>query len=176
MNEENSQNYNYYPRWMIRRDMPQVMNIENASFDFPWNDDDFIRCLRQRNFIGMVVENPKNLDEILGFMVYELHKNRLHILNFAVHPEYRRKRIGSDMVNKLKGKLSWQRRNRILTEVRENNLVGQLFFKSQDFKATSVLRNFYDDTYEDAYLMCYNHRGEEYEKLLTINRISRYAS
>ena len=169
MNKDNLQTYNYYPRWMIRRDMPEVIGIEKASYEFPWSEDDFIRCLRQRNHIGMVVENPKNCDEILGFMVYELHKNRLHILNLAVHPEYLRHRVGSAMVDKLKGKLSWQRRNKILTEVKENNLVGQLFFKSRVFRATSILRNFYEDSNEDGYIMCYNYNyGDE----LHVNRIS----
>jgi len=41
-------------RWMIRRDMPEVLDIESGSFEFPWSEEDFIRCLRQRNCIGMV--------------------------------------------------------------------------------------------------------------------------
>ena len=76
---------------MIRRDMPAVIGIENACFEFAWNEDDFIRCLRQRNCIGMVAEEE---DKVVGFMIYELHKNRLHILNFAVHPDHRRVGIG----------------------------------------------------------------------------------
>ena len=43
-------------RWMIRRDMSDVLEIENNSFEFPWFEEDFIRCLRQRNCIGMVAE------------------------------------------------------------------------------------------------------------------------
>ena len=43
-------------RWMIRRDMPEVLDIENQAFEFPWTEEDFIRCLRQRNCIGMVAE------------------------------------------------------------------------------------------------------------------------
>src|SRR5690348_2779098 len=41
-------------RWMIRRDMPEVMRTERASFEYSWTEDDFLRCLRQRNCIGMV--------------------------------------------------------------------------------------------------------------------------
>ena len=70
-------------RWMIRRDMPEVMRTERASFEYSWTEDDFLRCLRQRNCIGMVAETG---DSIIGFMIYELHKTRLHVLNFAVHP------------------------------------------------------------------------------------------
>ncbi|HEY2761555.1 MAG TPA: ribosomal protein S18-alanine N-acetyltransferase [Pirellulales bacterium] len=143
---------------MIRRDMPEVLAIESQCFEFPWGENDFLRCLRQRNCIGMVAEQD---DRVIGFMIYELHKSRLHILNFAVDSRYRRSGIGSHMVTKLIGKLSTQRRNRILLEVRETNLAAQLFFRSSGFRAVSVLREFYEDTPEDAYLMQYRFRSEE---------------
>jgi ribosomal-protein-alanine N-acetyltransferase len=57
------------------------------------------------------------------------------------------------MVQKLVSKLAYQRRNRIILEVRETNLAAQLFFKSLGFRATGVLRNFYEDSTEDAFLM-----------------------
>ena len=137
-------------RWMIRRDMPAVLSIEEASFEFPWSEEEFIRCLRQRNCIGMVAEKD---DEVVGFMIYELHKNRLHLMNFAVAPNLRRCSVGAAMVDKLISKLSMDRRNRILLEVRETNLDAQLFFKSLGFRAISVVRDFYEDTTEDAYVM-----------------------
>jgi ribosomal-protein-alanine N-acetyltransferase len=88
-------------------------------------------------------------------MIYELHKNRIHILSFAVHPDYRRQGIGRAMVDKLISKLAYQRRSRIVLEVRETNLDAQLFFRQLGFRATSVLRSFYEDTPEDAFLMQY---------------------
>lgn len=139
-------------RWMIRRDMSEVLDIERRSFEFPWFEEDFVRCLRQRNCIGMVAEHG---DRVVGFMIYELHKSRLHILNFAVAAEARRRGIGYQMIQKLIGKLSSERRTRITLEVRETNLSAQLFFKESGFLATSVLRDFYDDSTEDAYLMEY---------------------
>ena len=159
-------------RWMIRRDMEQVLDIEGASFEFPWSEEDFIRCLRQRNCIGMVAEQG---DNVLGFMIYELHKTRLHILNFAVDPTARRKGVGRQMIDKLVSKLSSQRRNRISLEVRETNLAAQLFFREGGFAATSVLRNFYDDSPEDAYLMQYYHQADEEEIIFTMNDSHRMA-
>ena len=137
---------------MIRRDMPEVLTIESQAFEFPWSEDDFVRCLRQRNCIGMVAEHN---ERVVGFMIYELHKNRLHILNFAVLDQVRRRGIGSQMVRKLVSKLSPQRRSRIMLEVRETNLPAQLFFKNLGFRAVSLLKDFYEDTTEDAYLMQY---------------------
>jgi len=160
-------------RWMIRRDMSEVLEIENRSFEFPWSEDDFVRCLRQRNCIGMVAEHD---ERVVGFMIYELHRTRLHILNFGVAPGFRRRKVGQQMVEKLVAKLSSQRRRRILLEVRETNLDAQLFFRKLGFRAISVLRDFYDDTTEDAYLMQYRYREPaSSESTLPVNRISRLA-
>jgi [ribosomal protein S18]-alanine N-acetyltransferase len=51
--------------------------------------------------------------------------------------------------------LSIERRDRILLEVRERNLPAQLFFRSLGYRAISVLKDFYEDSTEDAYLMQY---------------------
>ncbi|MFO0941070.1 MAG: ribosomal protein S18-alanine N-acetyltransferase [Pirellulales bacterium] len=127
-----------------------------SKLRIPLEEEEFICCLRQRNCIGMVAEMN---DEVVGFMIYELHKNRLHLLNFAVNPNLRRSGIGSAMMDKLAGKLSSDRRNRIVLEVRETNLDAQLFFKKLGFRAISVLRDFYEDTTEDAYLMQFRLSG-----------------
>jgi ribosomal-protein-alanine N-acetyltransferase len=159
-------------RWMIRRDMPEVLATEQASFEYAWSEEDFLRCLRQRNCIGMVAEQG---EKVVGFMIYELHKNKLHILNFAVHPGYRRAGVGIQMVNKLVSKLSSHRRTRITLEVRETNLTAQLFFRSQGFKAVKVLRAYYEDSGEDAFQMQYrlpDDTGEELEE--GVNRIAQY--
>ena len=137
-------------RWMIRRDMLEVLAIEQEAFEFPWSEDDFARCLRQRNCIGMVAEMS---DSIVAFTVYELHRSRLHVLNFAVLRSHRRLGVGTQMMAKLTAKLAPDRRNRIVLEVRETNLPAQLFFRSLGFRAVSVLRDFYQDSAEDAYLM-----------------------
>lgn len=144
-------------RWMIRRDMLDVIRIEGECFEFPWSDEDFVRCLRQRNCIGMVAEHD---DRVAGFMIYELHKTRIRVLNFAVAPEYQRRGVGSQMVAKLIAKLSAQQRSRVILEVRETNLGAQIFFRENGFRAVTILRNYYDDTPEDAYLMQFRWRHD----------------
>ena len=161
-------------RWMIRRDMPEVMRTERASFEYSWTEDDFLRCLRQRNCIGMVAEQG---DTVVGFMIYELHKTRLHLLNFAVHPSARRAGIGAMMVAKLVYKLTSHRRQKITLAVRERNLAAQVFFRSHGFKATRMLRNYYEDSGEDAYQMEY--RAAAFDLLdefggPPVNRVAQY--
>jgi ribosomal-protein-alanine N-acetyltransferase len=154
---EQQQEVRVHIRWLIRRDMPEVLAIEAQSFEYPWSDADFIRSLRQRNCIGMVAEHE---DRVVGFMIYELHKSRIHVLNFAVAEDCRRRGVGSQMIAKLCGKLSVQRRSRIVLAVRETNLAAQLFFRENGFRAVSVLRCYYADTPEDAYMMQYRYRPE----------------
>lgn len=160
-------------RWLIRRDMAEVLEIERASFDNAWTEEDFLCCLRQRNCIGMVAEHDQR---VVGFIIYELHKARLRVLNIAVDPEFRRQAVGTQMIGRLVEKLSQQRRREIVLEVRESNLPAQLFYKSLGFLAVCVLRRHYDDTEEDAYVMRY--RLHEQDRLPAEfsprNRISEY--
>ena len=160
-------------RWMIRRDMPEVLAIEHASFEFPWCEEEFLRVLRQRNCIGMVAEQG---EKVVGFMIYELHKAKLQVLNFAVSPEFRRQGVGHQMIAKLVGKLSSHRRTKITLAVRERNLAAQMFFKAQDFRASKVLRNYYEDSGEDAFLMEYRVGGEDDADGWdgAVNRIAQY--
>lgn len=159
-------------RWMIRRDMPEVLQAEQESFEYSWTEEDFLRCLRQRNCIGIVAEQG---EKVVGFMIYELHKSKLHILNFAVSPGQRRSGVGAQMVAKLISKLSSHRRTRITLEVRETNLAAQLFFRQQGFRAVRVLRAYYEDSGEDAFLMQYRiaeDTGEDADD--AVNRIAQF--
>jgi len=140
-------------RWMLRRDLPEVLWIESAAFEFPWSKADFIRCLRHRNCIGIVAEDG---NQVVGFMVYALQRTRIHFLNFAVHPAFRRLGVGRQMVAHRKAKLSEQRRTRITLEVRERNLDAQLFFRSMGFRAVNVLHYLYHDSPEDAIVFSCN--------------------
>ncbi len=147
-------------RWMIRRDLPEIIDIYNSHFDDIWTEEDVLILLRQGNCIGMVVEYE---NKIIGFMLYELHKSKLRILSLVVHLEYQRQGIGSYMIQKLKDKLSQQRRKEIVLEVDETNLTALLFYKSLGFKANSILRNYYVNTGNDAYKMIYDIEKEKTE-------------
>jgi len=100
---------------------------------------------------------------------------KLRLINFAVSPDNQRREIGKAMIDRLVDKLHQQRRKEMVLEVRETNLPAQLFFKEQGFEATRVLRNYYDDTGEDAYIMRYQLTNEDWALPFgTNNRISEY--
>lgn len=140
-------------RWLIRRDMDEVLKIEWRSSPSPWSEEQFILVLRQRNCIGTVAVTGHGV--IAGFMVYELHKSTLRLLNLAVDPFHRRSLVGRQLIQRLQDKLKNQRRTLITADVRETNLSGQKFFAACGFRAEQVISEHFGDTGEDAYQFRY---------------------
>lgn len=157
--KEQRQRIEFSVRYCVRRDMPSLLAIESESFEHPWNEDNFIAQFRQRNSIALVAETTDH--QVIGYVIYELTKNRIDIVNLAVGPEFRRVGAATRLVDSLKRKLSPERRVRLSLEIRETNLCGQLFFKSCGFLANRIIRNHWD-TGEDGYVMQYRYKEESH--------------
>lgn len=136
-------------RWLIRRDMADVLRIEAAQRG-GWTEEEFLQALRQRNCIGMVAEHN---GQIVGFMVYELHKDCLSLCNFGVDPAWRRRRIGQQMVGRMVDKLNQQRRSRIEVLVPDTHLSFHQFLKATGFTVTQVVRDGFTDLYLFEFLL-----------------------
>jgi ribosomal-protein-alanine N-acetyltransferase len=148
-------------RWLLPRDLPDVLDIEAKSFAFPWNEEDFMRCLRHDHCVCVVAESD---EQVVGFMVYELNRTQARIFNLTVAPCYRRHGVATRMLKNLIDKPSFQRRRWISLVVRETNLAAQLFFRAHGFRAVSILRQFYTEKSEDAYLMRYRYSSRSKAK------------
>lgn len=148
-------------RWAIQDDFDAVMAIERQSFEFPWSEADMMRCLRNQSVVAMVAE----VDEVVvGYIIYELNKTYYWLMNIAVHPDWRHLSIGSQLLTKLKGKLSFQRRSTIRCLIREKNLAAHLWLAANGFKATGISRSQFVDTDEDALRFTYRiHDGATVE-------------
>lgn len=156
-------------RWMLKEDLPNVLRIEQESFEFPWTKSDFLSCTHQPQCIAVVAEVNGH---VVGYMIYEMAQRHFHLLTLAVDPAWRRRGIGRALVERLINKLSPHRRHQIVLEVRETNLAAQLFFRNLGFRACEILHDFYSDTVEDAYLMVYD--GPRPAISQPRNRVARY--
>lgn len=138
-------------RWMIRRDIPSVLSIEERCFEFPWTEAELIEWLRGRANNAMVAEVD---DCVVGFMCYTISRNSIELVNLAVDPSFHREGIGGVMVTKLIRKLHGERR-RLVVRVRETNLAAQLFFKAMDLKCIAIEDGAYGWHDEAAYCFVY---------------------
>ena len=136
-------------RWLIKRDMPEVLEIAHSGYSPLLSEDDFLEQLRKSNCIGVVAELNH---DVLGFMVYCLEKSRLVVINFAVHPAHRRKKIGTAMVECLVDKLSQQRRTEIEVSLPDSCAAAQMLFSSCKFRQVAIVRS---GNTEPEYLMEY---------------------
>ena len=144
-------------RWMVRRDFAQVLAIEQACFEFPWTEEEFRQCLQQPNCLGIVAEHE---GRVVGFVIYETPKSRIFLTNIAVDPEFQRRNVARQMIQKLVSKMIYQRRHRIMIEIRETNLSALLCFRALGFRVATILKNFYEGQSEDAYVLQYRLGAE----------------
>lgn len=138
-------------RWMTRhRDLPDVLEIEQLCYPFPWSEEQFVSVLRRTDCCGIVVEHNES---VCGFAVYQLG-DALEILNIAVHPSCWRRGVGSLLVDTLRRKLC-RKRPVLATQVCESNVVAQLFLRSHGLRHACTIRQPYDEVDWDGYLMVY---------------------
>ncbi len=153
-----TQTANVHIRWMTRAELPYVLDIERRSFPaHAWGEEAFLSELRKRTVIGMAAVRE---ERVLGYVIYELHGDRMDVLNFAVHPFYRGQGVGSQMIGKLKAKLHSHRRGAIRLDAREQSLPFQKFLRHHEFRAVRVVRRHFDDTGEDAFRFEFRDEGE----------------
>jgi ribosomal-protein-alanine N-acetyltransferase len=139
-------------RIMVRRDFAEVQSIEESCFEFPWTEQEFLSCLQQPNCLGLVAECE---GKIAGFLIYEMSKGGTFITNIAVDPALQRHNIARQMIQKLVTKMLTRQTRKLVIEIRETNLSALLCFRALGFRASNVLKNFYEGQNEDAYVLQY---------------------
>ncbi|MEK6914384.1 MAG: hypothetical protein AABW83_01925 [Nanoarchaeota archaeon] len=69
--------------------MKEILEIEQESFDFLCSEEDFIKLICQENHSCVVIKDYSNENNnIKGFIICENHKEKINIVNLAVHPDY----------------------------------------------------------------------------------------
>ena len=145
-------------RWMIDRDIPEVLQISRTCYEDPWSEDDFKIVRKKNSCISFVVEDEKLGGKIIGYMIYEMYRHKFHILNFGVHQRHRRQKVGTLMIDRLKEKLDEKLRYVIELDSAEDCLSAHEFLKSQYFRAVRVNREQFEDTngFVDGYTFRYS--------------------
>lgn len=120
--------------------MPQLCDIETASFPEPWTVAEFLRSLRLRHCIGLAATEG---EWVLGFLVFTRHAFHLEIENLAVRPAFRRCRVGCQLVCDLAARSKRMKTPTLAAWVSERSLGAQLFFRALGFQAIDVDRGHY---------------------------------
>ncbi len=138
-------------RPMSAADLPSVQLIERASFTTPWPPHAYRQELEGNRLAHYLVATLAG--EIVAYGGIWLMVDEAHITTFAVHPRYRRRRIGERLLLSLLD-LALDRHAREATlEVRLSNLAARRLYEKYGFRPVGIRPRYYSDNQEDALIM-----------------------
>lgn len=126
-------------RRMRPGDLPEVLFIENANYQFPWSEAIFQDCLRV-NYSCWVCEES---DKILGFSIVSIAVGEAHILNINVHPAEQKQGVGRKMLTNLIEVARNKNAETIFLEVRPSNLGAIALYTSMGFNEIGIRKGYY---------------------------------
>lgn len=139
--------------YMEEKHIDEVVKISNLSFNSPWSKDSYFQELK--NPVAKYFVATTN-DKVIGFIGTWIVLDEAHITNIAVHPEFRKLKVGSLLLESLLNKCSNDFGCVLYDlEVRVSNIPAQKLYSKYGFKEVGIRKNYYKDTQEDALLMCH---------------------
>lgn len=130
-----------------------VMEIEQRSFPCPWSKGMFQSEFHKRPFSLSYVAEEQCSGEIVGYVLFSLMFEDLHILNLAVHPGCRRKGIGDSLIAFVLGIGRARQTEEVLLEVRASNAPALALYRKFGFREVGMRRNYYFKPTENALLL-----------------------
>jgi [ribosomal protein S18]-alanine N-acetyltransferase len=132
-------------------DIPEVQAIERASFTSPWPPQAY-RSELETNRLAMYLVGRMD-GQVVAYAGVWLMVDEAHITTFAVHPAWRRRRIGERLLLTVLD-LSLERHAREATlEVRLSNLPARRLYEKYGFRPVGLRPRYYTDDGEDALIM-----------------------
>lgn len=137
-------------RNMLQEDIPQVCEIENASFSIPWSEKSFEESLSLPHAIFLVAQLN---EKIIGYCgLYQVFGEG-DVTNIAVHPDFRGKGAGKKLLAGMEMTAARRGIADITLEVRESNAVAIRLYEKNGFEKIGTRKNFYDKPRENAIIM-----------------------
>ena len=136
-------------------DLTSVLEIEERSFPEPWS-----RALFRRELINPIsfafigkVENEGKL-RLVSYIVFWLVAGEGHILNVAVHPDFRNRGFARELTSFAMATMGEMGAQDLFLEVRVSNSAAIHLYESLGFREIGERKGYYGNG-EDAKVMYY---------------------
>lgn len=134
-----------------REDLAEVIEIERLSFSSPWTKGMFLSELEDNPFSCSYV--ARSAQKVAGYVCFWVIHEEEHLLNLAVHPEYRRLGIGEALLHFAIEEGKKKGMKVILLEVRSSNEIARKLYEKFGFKVIGLRGGYYDRPKDDAVIM-----------------------
>lgn len=135
---------------MAQEDLAQVSEIESQIFSLPWSEKAFEESLKNSNTLYIVA---KEKEEVLGYIGMYISFQEGNITNVAVNPNYRRKKIGQNLIREILERAKQIGVTDVILEVRETNAAAICLYEKMGFEEAGIRKNFYEKPLENAIIM-----------------------
>lgn len=132
-------------------DADAVLHLDQLSFSRPWSREAYLEELGENQlarYIGFFAG-----ERLIAFAGYWLIVDEAHIVNVAVHPDYRRQGWGELLMRRLITLCLSEGAARMTLEVRRQNQAGCRLYGKLGFKTEGLRPGYYDEPPDDALIM-----------------------
>jgi len=139
-------------------DLEEIVAIENISFPSPWPKRIFEREIQAQNSYKRVIRFSGS---VVAYIVTWTIYDEVHILNIAVHPDFRKMGLGEMLLRDCIGTSVERDLKFAILEVRTSNIGAIKLYEKIGFRTLRVRKKYYSDTGEDALVMMYELQSKK---------------
>jgi [ribosomal protein S18]-alanine N-acetyltransferase len=139
-------------------DLAEVQRIELASFSTPWPENAYRSELMTNRLASYLVARIGG--RIVAYGGMWLMVDEAHITTFAVHPAWRRQRIGERLLLAFLDLARDRHAREATLEVRLSNLAARRLYEKYGFRPVGLRPRYYSDNNEDALIMTTESFGD----------------
>jgi ribosomal-protein-alanine N-acetyltransferase len=132
-------------------DLAEVQKIELASFSTPWPENAYRSELMTNRLASYLVARVGG--RIVAYGGMWLMVDEAHITTFAVHPAWRRQKIGERLLVAFLDIAMDRGAHEATLEVRLSNLPARKLYEKYGFRPVGLRPRYYSDDNEDALIM-----------------------
>lgn len=132
------------------KDLEEILSIENVSFPNPYS----LKLFQTELFLDIAhLLVAKNRGEVTGYIDFWHVGPEIHLVNIAVHPEWRRQGIAESLMTTMIRYGEENHVEEIYLDVRVSNKSAIGLYEKYGFKTSAVRKGYYKNNQEDALVM-----------------------
>ena len=128
-----------------------LVGLEKLCFDEPWTKGMFMGDLLSEYTCYFAAIDDD--DKVIGYVGMWISVDEGQITNVAVHPDFRRKNVATELLSRLFDICSERGLESITLEVRESNEKAINLYEKNGFSPVGMRKNYYKNPTENAVLM-----------------------
>ena len=135
---------------MNENHVPQIAELEKLCFNDPWSVNSIATELDNRLSLWLVAVED---DRVIGYVGSQTVMGETDMMNIAIHPDYRKQGIASQLICELTGELKLNGSRSLMLEVRTSNHAAKSLYEKMGFETVGLRKNYYRNPREDALIL-----------------------